>query len=122
MDESGESQFDDLLFRRKPPAYYAFDLLWWNDADLRDRPLVERKAFLKARIPAETTQILYADQVEGRGIELFRKASELDLEGIVARRKGALYRDGTRWVKIRNANYSQKEGRKELFESRRTPT
>jgi ATP-dependent DNA ligase len=40
-----------------------------------------------------------------------------DLEGIVAKRKDAAYRDG--WFKIRNPKYSQYEGRRELFEKRR---
>jgi hypothetical protein len=35
------------------------------------------------------------------------------------KRKTSLYRDGTRWLKIRNPNYSQKEGRKELLDARR---
>jgi ATP-dependent DNA ligase len=47
------------------------------------------------------------------------KICERNLEGIVAKRKNSLYRDSTRWLKIRNPKYSQKEGRKELFESRR---
>ena len=122
LDEGGKSQFDDLLFRRKPPIYYAFDLLWLQGSDLRDRPLVERKEFLKARLPAEPSQILYADHVERQGTELFRKVCEMDPEGIDAKRESAPYRDGMRWVKIRNPNYSQKEGRRELFDSRRTRT
>jgi bifunctional non-homologous end joining protein LigD len=121
LDEGGRSIFDDLLFRRKPPIYYAFDILRWNGADLREMSLVQRKEFLKTRLPSEpTTQILYADHVEEKGIELFRKVCEMDLEGIVAKRKNSLYRESTRWLKIRNPSYSQKEGRKELFDSRRT--
>ena len=44
-----------------------------------------------------------------------------DLEGIVAKPKGSTYHFGpkeTRWLKIKNANYSQAEGRDELFEVR----
>jgi hypothetical protein len=32
------------------------------------------------------------------------------------KRKASTYRDGTRWLKIRNPKYTQKEERKELFE------
>jgi bifunctional non-homologous end joining protein LigD len=119
LADNGRSIFDDLLFRRRPPIFYVFDVLWWNGADLRDMPLVQRKEFLRTRLPTEPTQILYADYVEGTGVELFRKVCEMDLEGIVAKRMNSLYRDSTRWLKIRNPNYTQKEGRKELFESRR---
>jgi ATP-dependent DNA ligase len=41
---------------------------------------------------------------------------EQDLEGIVAKRRDAVY--GEQWFKIRNPNYSQYEGRQELFEKR----
>jgi bifunctional non-homologous end joining protein LigD len=75
------SQFDDLLFRKKPPTYYAFDLLWWDGADLRDVPLLTRKQYLRARLPAEPSRILYTDHVEGRGVEFFRMVCKRDLEG-----------------------------------------
>jgi bifunctional non-homologous end joining protein LigD len=120
LDETGKSQFYDLMLRRKPPVYYAFDLFWLDGADLRDRALVERKALLRSRLPAEPTQILYADHVEKHGVEFFHKVCEMDLEGIVAKRMVAPYKSTTRWGKIRNPNYSQKEGRRELFDSRRT--
>jgi hypothetical protein len=45
---------------------------------------------------------------------------ELDLEGIVAKYKfgpyGAATREESTWVTIRNRNYSQMQGREELFE------
>jgi len=47
--------------------------------------------------------------------------SELDLEGIVAKRKQSLYRltvkPSLHWIKIKNPTYSQGEGRAELFEN-----
>jgi hypothetical protein len=46
-----------------------------------------------------------------------------DLEGIVAKWKQGTYLDGstlrTSWLKIKNPNYTQIEGRGELFEKRR---
>jgi hypothetical protein len=39
--------------------------------------------------------------------------------GIVAKRKNSRYRESTRWLKIRNPKYTQKDGRKELFDARR---
>jgi ATP-dependent DNA ligase len=39
-----------------------------------------------------------------------------DLEGIVAKRKHSTFRDdGTGWLKIKNRNESQAEGRHELL-------
>ena len=38
-----------------------------------------------------------------------------DLEGIVAKRLADPYDARVRWLKIKNPDYSQKEGRAELF-------
>ena len=51
---------------------------------------------------------------------LFEKVCALDLEGIVAKRKDSLYRATEKpapyWIKIKNRNYTQAEGREELFD------
>jgi ATP-dependent DNA ligase len=55
--------------------------------------------------------VIYVDHIEARGRQFFEKVCELDLEGIVAKLK-----QSPNWVKIKNPNYSQSEGRDELFE------
>ena len=50
---------------------------------------------------------------------LFQIACEHDLEGIVAKHKNDPYTPGTKWLKIRNQQYSQWAGRDELFERER---
>jgi hypothetical protein len=51
--------------------------------------------------------------------QLFEKVCELDPEGIVAKRKTAIYRATEKpapyWIKIKNPHYSQAEGRDELL-------
>ena len=88
--------------------------------DLREMPLVERKARLKKLIREQRRRMLYVDHIEGRGCEFFDKACELDLEGIIAKRKESRYRvtekPSPHWIKIKNRNYSQAEGREELLE------
>ena len=63
--------------------------------------------------------MLYVDHIEARGKEFFEKVCELDLEGIVAKRKSAAYRATEKpspyWIKVKNPRYSQAEGRDELF-------
>ena len=44
----------------------------------------------------------------------------MDLEGIVAKRRADPYSQHTEWLKIKHAEYSQKEGRADLFHRRRT--
>ncbi len=53
---------------------------------------------------------------------LFQRVCELDLEGVVAKQKSAPYvteREHSTWFKILNREYSQKDGREELFERER---
>ena len=118
LGKDGRPRFDDLLRRRSPQYFYAFDLLWLNGRDLRELPLIERKRLLRRIIPKRRS-VLFAEHIEGTGVSLFKAACEMDIEGIVAKWKSAPYRmDGNRtsWVKIKNPHYSQAEGRRELFE------
>jgi bifunctional non-homologous end joining protein LigD len=117
LDGNGRPQFYDLLRRRGAPVFYAFDLLWLDGEDLRPLPLIERKRLLRSIVPGQPSVMLYAEHVGSYGVEFFRLACEQDLEGIVAKAKHAAY--GEKWFKIRNPGYSQYEGRRELFESRR---
>jgi hypothetical protein len=71
--------------------------------------------------PRPRSSVLYVDHIEARGRQFFEKVCELDLEGIVAKRKSQ-YRPTEKpspyWVKIKNPHYSQAEGREELFNPR----
>ena len=120
IDEQGRPQFNELLFRRGTPRFFAFDLLYASGLDLRDRPLIERKERLRHLLEGiKSDSLLYVDHIESRGEDLFRHACDLDLEGIVAKHKHGKYvseREQSTWFKIRNRNYSQREGREELFE------
>lgn len=49
-DSEGRSIFNELLFRCGCPIFYAFDLLYLNGRDLRQRPLIERKEKLRALV------------------------------------------------------------------------
>lgn len=115
LDGMGRSQFQQLLFRRGEPIFYAFDLLWLNGRDLRQRPLLERKRRLR-RLIRPGGRILFAHHVPFQGREVFKMACDLDLEGIVAKHKNAPYSQPTRWVKVKNRHYTRVEGRHELFE------
>jgi bifunctional non-homologous end joining protein LigD len=115
LDQNGRPRFYELLRRRGEPVFYAFGCLWHDGKDLRSWPLLERKQVLE-QIVKYHPSVLFAQHLESRGCQLFNIVRERDLEGIVATRKDAAY--GVDWFKIRNANYSQYEGRQELFEKR----
>jgi bifunctional non-homologous end joining protein LigD len=121
LDADGRSNFHTLLFRRDWPYFYAFDLVAVDGEDLRAWPLLERKDRLRSIMSAARVQsrLLYVDHVRERGSAVFRAASDRDLEGIVAKWKDGPYEtDGrsTSWIKVRNHEYSQMTGRRELFE------
>jgi bifunctional non-homologous end joining protein LigD len=120
VDESGRPVFRDLLFRRPPCIFIAFDLLYLNSKDLRTLPLIERKIALKKLLRQKRSRILYLDHVERDGRLLFEQIERMDLEGIVCKRKDSPYKVTEKpsryWIKVKNSRYSQLEGREELFE------
>lgn len=114
MGESGP-QFYKLLFNRGTPQYAAFDLLWLDGEDLRPLPLWKRKRAL-AKLIRNTPIGLVETTTDPR---LFDVTVELDLEGIVAKRRTDPYAADTRWVKVKHRAYSQNQGRWEYFQRRR---
>ncbi len=121
LDSEGRSQFNELLYRRGDPYFYAFDILWLNGRDLRDLPLIERKQILRDIIPPAPSRVLYSDHIEEHGPQIFDFACQNDLEGVVAKWKHGSYlpnSSATTWIKIKNPAYSQMEGRAEQFEQR----
>jgi bifunctional non-homologous end joining protein LigD len=120
LDKDGKSVFLDLMRRRKANAIlYCFDLLWLNNADLRNLPLIERKLRLRHLIRVSRNRsLLYASHMERHGVRLFQAICQQDCEGIVGKYKRGTYMAApTSWVKILNPNYSQQRGRKEMFEN-----
>lgn len=85
--------------------YYAFDLLFRDGADLRDRPLLERKKQLSeilAGLP-EASPIRLSEHFETEGATLLKHACRMGLEGIVSKRIDKPYRSGrgTDWIKTK---------------------
>lgn len=121
LDQDGRRQFKQLLYRRSNPVFYAFDLLWLNGRDLRQLPLLQRKKNLRHIIrKGKNAHLLYAEHIAARGTDFFRAVCDHDLEGIVAKHKDEPYSPSARWIKVKNPDYTQAEGRHELFESRRS--
>lgn len=119
LDTAGKPQFYDLFRHRGEPVFYAFDILWLAGADLRNQPTIERKSILQDLVRGHP-RILYASHFEARGVDLFRLVCEQDLEGIVCKHRLAPYASkNVPWIKVLNAAYSQREGRRELFDKQR---
>ncbi|MCR9243456.1 MAG: non-homologous end-joining DNA ligase [bacterium] len=82
-------------------VYYAFDLVQWEEFDLRDLPLFDRKAALRTLIP-EHPRLLYADHVAGNGPALLQAIQGAGLPAAIGKRGTAPYLAGesTEWVRI----------------------
>ena len=121
LDDSGRPVFTSLLHRRGVASFHAFDVLWLDGEDLRDRPLTMRKRVLRYLLRRPSPLVRYVDHVAGCGEGLFDLVRGHDMEGIVAKWKDGPYRTGTpsSWVKIKNRDYSQARDRHELFATRR---
>jgi bifunctional non-homologous end joining protein LigD len=85
--------------------YFAFDLLFEGDEDLRGLPLSHRKARLQAyidRIPkAARKRIRYVDHFATTGQAVLESACRMDLEGVISKSLDAPYQAGrsTTWLK-----------------------
>jgi len=90
---------------------------------MRDLPLLERKENLRYRLKTPFSRVTFVDHIEGRGKALYEQICKMDMEGIVCKPVISPYRTvrgKTTWIKVKNPNYSQAEGRRELFNKRRS--
>ena len=115
----GRPMVHELMRRRGPFCFYAFDLLWLDGTDLRGLALSGRKALLRKLLPRKAHAVRYVEHVVN-GTDLFRVICDRDMEGIVAKQANARYTpEATTWVKIKNRQYSQAVGREDFFDRRR---
>jgi bifunctional non-homologous end joining protein LigD len=101
-----------------------FDCLALEGRDLRELPLVERKALLERLLPTGGT-LAYGGHVMRQGEAFFELARHHRLEGIVAKRAASPYRDGRSrdWIKIKChlrqafviGGYTEPQGARALF-------
>ena len=85
-----------------PATFYAFDLLAFEDFDLRPLPLTERKQFLVDVVP-KLGPLRALDHIEREGEAFMKQVTEMGLEGIMAKKADSPYRKGrsAQWLKIK---------------------
>lgn len=111
LDERGAADPDELqrdidAGRADRLVYFVFDLLYVDGFDLRSVPLIERKRLL-ARVLSVLPmhRIRLAGHVEADGPDVFERACEMQIAGIVSRKRESAYRPGTQdtWIEVRCA-------------------
>jgi len=84
--------------------YYAFDLLFFDQVDLRSRPVQDRRALLRALLEGiDLDSVRYSASIEAHVPSLFASACAAGLEGLIGKRRGSTYtgdRDGS-WIKLK---------------------
>ena len=103
FNDQGKPDFDALQLyngHETPINYCLFDILWLDGYDLQNLSLKERKDILKGLV-AESVILRYSESFDD-GQALYQKCLDLDLEGIVAKKRDSTYQPGARndnWLK-----------------------
>jgi ATP-dependent DNA ligase len=111
LAENGRPSFNFLqgFGNAEAIVLYAFDLLMLQGKDARQWPLEARREQLHAVVQNLPDAVRYSETFNVPLPELMRAVRKHQLEGIVAKRAGSIYRSGERcgdWVKWR-ANRGQ---------------
>lgn len=94
----------DLASKQYPASFTAYDILYYDDIPVMDRPLMDRKNLLQNAFNENGTLAL-SRYVLKNGIALYELAAKQGLEGIVAKKRDSLYYPGKRtvdWIKFKN--------------------
>ena len=107
VNDKGISNFNSLQNWRSEVdgelLFYVFDILWLDGKNLMGLTQKERSAVLLTLVP-ESGIIRSGFSVGARGTEFFDVATEMGLEGIIAKRSDSTYLPGDRskdWLKIK---------------------
>ena len=109
LDGNGKSSFQSLQAalgeagNRGSIVAYVFDLLHIDGTDFTQKPLLERKERLQTLLKSNKLPLRYSGHVLGQGAEMFAKACETGLEGILSKQAHAPYVAGRQrsWLKIK---------------------
>ena len=85
--------------------FYAFDMMWQDGADLRKRPLEDRKALLERLLRDARDPIRYSRHFDDDGALVLRHACRLSLEGVISKKRDSNYGTGRSkvWIKSKCA-------------------
>ena len=94
----------DMAAKKYPACFTAFDILYYENRQVTDLPLTERKEILQKAVISENCRFSVSRFIEKNGIQFYALAEQQELEGIVAKRKDSKYYFDKRtkdWIKIK---------------------
>ena len=92
-----------LASSKLPASFTAFDILYYDDHQVTNLPLMERKKLLE-KVIKENERIAISRYIEENGIQFYQLAKQNELEGIVAKKKDSKYyldKKTKDWIKIK---------------------
>jgi bifunctional non-homologous end joining protein LigD len=103
-DEKGRPDRDELERRLAAGdvgalQFYAFDLLYFDEFDLRPMTQLDRKAALRAVLP-KAASLLFVDHVAGNGESLVDVVATAGLPAVIAKRADGRYGGEGEWVEV----------------------
>ncbi|KAK44072.1 DNA ligase [Caballeronia jiangsuensis] len=109
LDDRGLPDFQALqnafdVGRPQDIVVYFFDVPYLNGYDLRNVPLVQRRAILKALIePIDDPVLRYSQDFAFHADDLLKSACDMALEGIIGKRIDSTYVSGrsASWIKLK---------------------
>ena len=94
----------DMAAKKYAACFTAFDILYYENRQVTDLPLTERKELLQKAVISENGRFAVSRFIEKNGIQFYALAEQQELEGIVAKRKDSKYYFDKRtkdWIKIK---------------------
>ncbi len=122
LEADGRPNFQDVIHRmrqgtenaarraqaRRPAVCYVFDCLYLDGRSIVNEPLARRREWLEDALKGGSAYRLSQGMEDGPA--LFQAATDLGLEGIMAKERASVYRPGVRsdaWVKIKGRQTAQ---------------
>jgi DNA ligase D-like protein (predicted ligase) len=116
LDPTGRPVFEDVVHRlhhrtdsaiararaKHPAVVYVFDCLYLDGRPIVNEPLIRRRAWLMDAI--KQNPVYRVSEAMDEGMELYKAAAEVGLEGIIAKERASVYQPGKRssaWIKIK---------------------
>jgi len=99
------SKATEIDIAKVPIYFYVFDIQYFDDHDLRNLSLLERKEILKTVIKFND-KIFWTDYIKENGVNFYEYAKQIGWEGIIAKRAASIYQNkrSKDWLKFKCSN------------------
>lgn len=96
-----QNAFDNS--RTKDIVYFIFDVPFYDGYDLKEQPLIQRRALLEGILQDAPDSIRFSATFEAPAKDIVLSACKMGLEGVIGKKKDSLYtsRRSPEWIKLK---------------------